>query len=298
MKFPTLFFAFTIAIIVTGCGAGNEDARSEPTASSKQVQNMNGLTAEAGAPARAGASDQAKAVVDTDSPASPTPEVLQNRMVIRSATIAVRVENVEKSEQTVGQLVRGAGGYVGTATSSDLASENPVLTISMRVPAQSFDSILGRIEALGVRLSKSIASEDVTEQVVDMDARIRTMKVEEETYRRLLAKAQSTQEMIPLQTRLTELRGTIESITAQRASLAKQASLSTIQLTLQQNAILNKPPQDPNWLAQSWGSSTTTFGGLLRNLANIGIWLLVFSPLWAPILYFVLRNVRRSSRVA
>ncbi|AIE88047.1 hypothetical protein OP10G_4679 [Fimbriimonas ginsengisoli Gsoil 348] len=202
------------------------------------------------------------------------------------------MDSVEKAEKTVDKLVAGMGGYVDSATSSDLASEHPSISLTLRVPVGAFDQALDRFETLGVRLSKTIGSEDVTSQIVDLEARLKTMTATEETYRGLLRQTHQLQNVIELQDKLTEVRSQIESMAAQRKALSGLASLSTVTLTLQQSAVPAQAPADPNWLAQTWGESTSRLGGLMRSAAAIGIWAVVFSPLWAPVLWLLRRSYR------
>ena len=224
--------------------------------------------------------------------------LMKDRMVIRSANLTVRVDNVEKAEQAVNRIVERQGGYVTQAQSSDLASEYPSMTITMRVPVGKFAEILSGIEGLGVRLSKGISSEDVTEQVVDLEARLRTMGVQEETFRGLLRQSRDLNSIMSLEEKLTSIRSEIESLQAQRNSLAKQAAFSTITLTLEQAATGMAPAKDPNWLAESWGQATSAMGGLGRILAVIGIWVLVFSPVLVPLAFFGTRLSRLARKPA
>jgi hypothetical protein len=209
--------------------------------------------------------------------------LMQDRMVIRTAEMTVRVASVEKAELAVNRIVASHGGYINDATSSDLASDHPVMTITMRVPVESFDKIMSGIEALGVRLSKSIRAKDVTEEVVDLDARMKTMAIQEETFRGLLKNARDLDSVISLQDKLAVIRSEIESLLAQRTSLAKQASFSTITLTLEQAAVGAGPPSDPNWLAQAWGESSSSMGAFIRSFTVFLIWAIVFSPVWIPL---------------
>ncbi|MEZ0325837.1 MAG: DUF4349 domain-containing protein [Fimbriimonas sp.] len=249
---------------------------------------MDGMAVAASSPMKAKASSRMPAEENGFQLASQR-SVIQNRLVIRHADLTLRVDNLEKVEKNVQKLVRGFGGYVDNASSTDLDSDHPTLTVSMRVPSQSFDEAMSQIEALGIRTGKSIKSEDVTEQVVDMDARIKSMLVQEETYRALLKAARRLDDVISLQQQLTDVRGQIESIQGQRKSLASQASLSSISLTLTQSAIAHQAPKDPNWLAQTWGESTTQMGSLLRGVAAFAIWFAVFCPLWVPLLWLAVR---------
>jgi hypothetical protein len=223
--------------------------------------------------------------------------LVTQRSIIRRADVAVRVDNVEKAEKQVDRMVAALGGYVDSATSTDLASDKPTIALTLRVPVGAFDRAIDSLEGLGVRLSKTINSEDVTTQIVDLDARLRTLSATEETYRGLLRQTHALQNVIDLQDKLTEVRSQIESMAAQRKALSGMASLSTITVRLEQSAVPAQAPHDPNWLAQTWGESTSRLGELLRSLASVGIWILVFIPLWLPVLWFAGRAYRANRSV-
>jgi len=226
--------------------------------------------------------------------------LLSQRSVIRKAELAVRVDNVEKGEKSVNEIVEKLGGYVDSAQSADLASANPTIDISLRIPVAQFDNTLEKFESLGVRMSKTVSSEDVTGQIVDLDARLKTMQAQEETYRNLLRAARQLDNVITLQDKLTQVRGEIESMAAQRKTLGGLAAFSTISVHLQQSAAPVAPPSDPNWFGQVWGESTTTLGVAGRALTSFLVWLAVFSPFWAPALAIAWRlaRPRKPTRVA
>lgn len=222
---------------------------------------------------------------------TPAPETMP-RQVIRRAEVAVRVPNVEKAEREVNRIVLGWQGYVESANSSDLDTANPVLTMAIRVPVDRFDEGIAKLESLGVRLRKVVSSEDVTGQIVDLDARLSTLRAQEETYRGLLKRSSNLESVISLQDKLTEVRGTIESMSAQRKTLGSLASLSSISLRLEQDAVAHGVSKDPNWMAQTWGESTTALGGAVRVVVTIAMYLAVFSPIWLPIVWFIWRSTR------
>ncbi|HVL38208.1 MAG TPA: DUF4349 domain-containing protein [Fimbriimonadaceae bacterium] len=219
----------------------------------------------------------------------------QQRHVIRKAELSVRVESVEEAEKKAAKYIRDIHGYVATTNSTDLASDQPTLTMSVRVPVQHFDTALATFESLGARLSKRIESEDVTRQIVDFEARLKIMKTQEGLYRGMLERTKGQTEMLEVHQRLMDLRSQIESLTAQYQALAGLAKLSTIELTLQQSAMLAAAKQDPTWAKESWASATTTLGNILRTGGAFGIWLLVLAPIWIPIV-LVIRAALKAAR--
>lgn len=245
-----------------------------------------------GAPAAEAKSPAGSASQEREAPAV-APDKVPQRAVIRNGTLTVRVDNVEKAEDKVADLVQAAGGYVDSAESTDLAGAAPVLTMKLKIPARQFESTLEKLEALGARLAKKVSSEDVTASLVDMRARMKIMKAQEDVYRGFLAKSKNTQEMYDVQEKLMNLRGMIESLEGQEKSLAGLAALSTIELTLQQSAEgMAAATSDPNWAREAWGSSMSALGTLARIGGSGLIWLAVFSPFWLPAAWFLSRRLR------
>ena len=207
------------------------------------------------------------------------------RQVDRRADLGVRVENVEKAEKEVGRIVNGLSGYVESASSTDLAASQPILTISVRVPVGQFETTIAKFEALGTRLSKKISATDVTGQIVDLDARLKTLYAQEDVYRELLKRRGKLDEVLSIQQQLSSVRTEIESISGQRKAQARLAALSTISLTLEQGAVVVPPPTNPNWLAQTWSEASTGAKSSFQAIASVAIWILVYTPFWMPVLF-------------
>lgn len=213
---------------------------------------------------------------------------LVQRQVIRKAQLGVRVKNVEEAEKKATALVGQSGGYVEGTSSSDLAGANARITLTVRVPANKFDEILSGFSGLGVPVSKTISGEDVTAQLFDLDARLKTLAAEEETLRGFMKGARDLNTMMDVQRRITDVRTEIETIAGRRKHLGELAALSTITLSLAQSAE-HAPiaPRDQNWALEAWGQATGSFMGLIRKLGTMAIWLAVCSPIWVPLLLLV-----------
>lgn len=250
------------------------------------------------APASLAPESDARAAGGEGAAPAVSPDRVPQRAVIRNGELTVRVGNVEEAEDKVGELIRKAGGYIDSAASTDLAGSAPTLRMKLKVPAPQFETTLDQLESLGTRLAKSVGSEDVTASIVDMKARLKIMRAQEDVYRGLLSKSKSSQEMMEVQEKLMNLRGMIESLESQEKSLSALAALSTIDLTLQQSSeSMVGATNDPNWAREAWGASVSTLGTVARIGGSGLIWLAVFSPFWLPAAWFVGRHVRsRRSR--
>lgn len=212
-----------------------------------------------------------------------TPLLLQFRHVVRSATMTVRVQNVTKAEASATDAINAAGGYVESASSTDLAGQHPEVKLKLRVPVDAFEDSMQSLAALGTLQAKAVSSEDVTEQIVDMEQRLKTLRAKESALRGMMGKRGSVAEMQTVFSDLTSVREQIEQIDAKRASAAKLAAYSTIDLSLTQDAQTTVMPQDKDWAKQSWAQATGSSGEAFRVTAGGVMWLVAFSPFWIPV---------------
>ena len=149
---------------------------------------------------------------------------------------------------------------------------------------------------LGIATSKTIKGEDVTSQMVDLDARLKTLTAQEASYREMLRITRSGPENLTLREKLDGIRMEVERIAAQRSQMAGLASLSTIRLTLDQSLeAMPIPAKDQNWLQEAWAQASGAFMGAIRVIATGLIWLAVYSPIWLTAL-LILRHIVRSQR--
>ena len=279
-------------VTLGGCSGG--DSHSDFASAAKSSVGTAGLAAPrmfARSETRGADSVQAQAA----SGGAPS-QILTPRQVITSAQLTIRVNDLDKSEQDATTILTRTGGYVESAASTDLVGEHPSLRISYRIPSQKFQAAIKEFEGLGIRLAKSIASEDVTGQIVDLDARLKTLTAEEEAYRQILRQQRQVSGLLEVQRSLTEVRTQIEQITGQRKSLLGQAAMSNLQLTMEKSASNVALARDSNWMGQAFGESSSSLISGFRTAAVAGIWFVVFSPVWVPILFLAYRVLKPHDR--
>jgi hypothetical protein len=156
------------------------------------------------------------------------------------------------------------------------------VTTTVKIPQRQFAAAIAAFEGLGQRLEKSVQGEDVSGQIIDAAARIKTLSREEAGLNELLGSARKLDEMIMLRDRITQLRSEIEVLNAQRTNLSQRVAYSTLNLTLVQAAPLEMKASDPGWFNIAVSSAIQGAGEIYRGLAVLLINLFVFSPLWLP----------------
>lgn len=210
-----------------------------------------------------------------------TPIAYTQRQIIRQASLEVRVTSVDDAEKKALHFTKQAGGFVESSSSTGLAGSYPRMDLAIRVPVGKFDEVLESFTGLGVPLSKTISGEDVTAQLVDMEARLKTLAAQEDTLREMLKSTKTVKDMLEVQGRLTDVRTQIEQIAAQRKNMSELATLSTIRLSLLQSSETAPiAPKDQNWIGETWAQASTALMGALRKLVTAVIWLVVYSPIW------------------
>lgn len=208
------------------------------------------------------------------------------REIIKSGNIEVRVKEVADAATAITTMADGMSGFVESSNAT--GGQNPSASITLRVPAPRFEEAMKSIRALGVVLNESSSGSDVTAAVVDLEARIRTLRSEEETLRQILRQTRRIGEVLEVRDRLTQVRSEIESMSGQAKALKDQAAYSTITASLSQGPNPEAKDNDQPWAEDALNSALSSLSGFGRMLGTIGIYFLVFSPLWLPVLLIAL----------
>jgi hypothetical protein len=154
------------------------------------------------------------------------PEALA-RKVVYTADLKVVVTAVEPALVKARELAEKAGGYVQSQTKN---------VITIRVPADRFQAVLEQIEGLGSVTDKNVKAEDVTDQFVDLEARLKNARTVEGRLRELLARAKDVKEALEVERELKRLGEEIERIEGRLQYLRKMVALSTVTVALSTKA--------------------------------------------------------------
>jgi hypothetical protein len=160
------------------------------------------------------------------------------RKVIQNAEMTIETDNPSEGQQKIGVIAEKHGGFVVISESkhNEAASQNvasTVVNVVVRVPAQKFQAALDEIRAVGGRiLHEKSSGQDVTEEYIDLEARIRTKKALEAQFLEIMKQARKISDAMEVQTQLAEVRTEIERLEGRRRFLENQSALSTINVTL------------------------------------------------------------------
>lgn len=150
----------------------------------------------------------------------------EGREVIYTAELVVRVDDAEAAARQARDLVVAADGFVGQL-SSDLDGDREV-SLTLRIPAGELEGIIDELDDLGDVLQRDLDSQDVTDQVVDLERRIGNARVSADRLRELLAEADGVPNVLAIETELTKRETEIEVMTGQLQVVRDQVDLSTL----------------------------------------------------------------------
>lgn len=178
----------------------------------------------AGAPNEAGKAEGDQSQAGGQAPAL-------GRAIVYTGQITVRVERVPATAEQVRTLATSVGGFVGSEKSTSDGSRDQS-TITVRVPAKEFDSVLNQLGKLGKELDRSATTEDVTTTVVDLEARIAAQRASVDSVRRMFAQAKQLNEVVLLEKELTQRQAELDALLAKQRRLDDLVALSTVTVNL------------------------------------------------------------------
>ncbi len=157
--------------------------------------------------------------------------------IIFSSDISLETEKFDDTMAKIDIKVKETGSYIESSSISGTGKNDYDLryaSLIIRVPSGKFDQMKKAAEEWGTVTSSSTASQDVTKQYVDTEARIKTLKIQEERLLLLLGKAEKLEDIIVLEGRLSELRFEIESYTGTLQALDALVDYATIGVSVRE----------------------------------------------------------------
>jgi hypothetical protein len=219
----------------------------------------------------------------------------QQRSVIYTGTMSVKVDDVNQKAAEAISIVTGVSGVVG-ADKRTLDADRSFASLTLRVPADSFNATLDRLAKLGTEENRAITTEDVTEALIDIDARITTQRASVERVRTLLARANTVGEVVSIEGELTRREAELASLEQRKDRLSGLVSLSTITLTLRGPAAPAAPIEPETGFLAGLKSGWAAFLESVKVVLTIAGWLLPFALVVGIPLWIVLWYVRRRRR--
>ncbi|MGW6061431.1 DUF4349 domain-containing protein [Streptomyces sp. NPDC055189] len=247
------------ALALTGCSAGGGDSDDGGKAAGSAQEDVASGNKDDKGMGGGGRADQS---------GKKKPPELTGTHIIRTATLTVRVKDVPKALDEARAAATDAGGVVGDETTDRDDRGHERSRIVLRVPQDQYEEVLTSLEGTGKLIERKAKAQDVTDQVVDVDSRIKSQRASVARVRELMDKATKLSDVVTLEGELSSRQSELEALLAQQSSLKDRTSMSTITLSLSESAVKKAvaDDDDPTFvdaLSGGWSAFVT----MLRWLA-------------------------------
>lgn len=198
------------------------------------------------------------------------------RMIIWNADISMTVEDAQESMDAIQAAARGLGGYT-VSSESWLSNDQLHARLTIRVPAERFDETMARLRDMAVEVNhESANSDDVTDQYVDLESRLRHLEAKEAQLIEFMDEAEDTEAALAVYDHLAQTQAEIEQVKGRMTYLEKLSAMATITAEL-------RPEEAPvDILEEGWKpgytlrSAARALVNTLETLGNIFIWLVAY----------------------
>jgi len=215
-----------------------------------------------------------------DVQANAVPEVA-SRLVIRNAQIALVVDDPSQTIDNITGLTQRLGGFVVRANLQQRQGSDGIErtygTITVRVPAESFEQAVQAIKKMAVKVNRNdITGQDVTEEYVDLQARLKNLEAARDQLQRIMDEATTTEGVLQVYQQLTQVQGEIEQVKGRIKYLQSASAMSEIEVNLTPSEAA-KPFTIGGWQPVGVAKDALMMTlRTLRGLANVVIWLLLY----------------------
>jgi hypothetical protein len=177
-----------------------------------------------------GPSPAAVGEITTAMPAGASVELRQgvpaDRLLVRRATIGLEVENPQTIAISARNIAQGLGGYIERSSEST----GRTVHVTMRVPTPALEAAMDAVSQLGRLRSRRLTTDDVTEQIVDLDARLTTLRATRDRLRRLLERTESISEIVTVEREIARIQNEVETLEARLEYLRRRATLAELNI--------------------------------------------------------------------
>ncbi len=207
-----------------------------------------------------------------------------DRLIVRNVSVSMLVDDISATLDSISAVAGGVGGFV-VSTQLSGEEESRLGFVTIRVPADQLDGVLNRIRDMAVRiLTEFSSSQDVTEEYVDLDARVRNLERAEQQFLDILERAETVEDTLKVQRELSGVQGQLEQLKGRMQYLERTSATSLISVDL-------RPASSPGRLVEPGWKPLETAKDAVRGLADFGQGLTdvairvgVFAPVWLSIL--------------
>lgn len=289
-KCLSILLTLVLLLTLTACG-GNSSAKAEAGYDMAAPEEM----------------DNGSIVSDSkESPASAA--LPEGRKLIRTVRMEAETEDLNTLLSALDEKIAALNGYVEGREvyngSIHATRRYRHASMTIRVPAENLNGFVEHIEGASNVVSSNEYIDDVTTQYVDTESRVAALEIEQERLLELLSKAETMEDILTIEDRLTDVRYELENMASQLKVLDNQVTYATVHLEITEvqeyTPIVEEEPTVWERITDGFGESIE---GITDDIVEFFIWVVVNSPyllVWALVLTAILltaRKIRKKKKV-
>lgn len=188
--------------------------------------------------------------------------------IIRNADLNLAVKKAQEVAGQIEEEASQAGGFMASSTQSKGQGDKLRVEMTLRIPSGSFAKFMSFLEELGDVKYKRIYTEDVTQQYIDLSAKVESLTIQEKRLQEILSQATKVEDLLRIEQEIARVRGEIDSYTGQLRYLTNKVELSTIELTLQETGLEREELKVAN-IDGTWSKSQSAFIASINQLLTM-----------------------------
>lgn len=198
-------------------------------------------------------------------------------MIVYNGSLELVVSDALQAQEDVQRVIEGVNGYV--VSSESYRYEQGLITVNMRVrvPAEKFHEVMAQLRKLALEVNHdSTSSEDVTQEYVDLESKLRALEAKAARLEELMKEAEDTEAVLAVYRELSATQQEIEQVKGRMQYLERSSAMATISVTLTPDE-LSRPVEVAGWRPQ--GTAKRAVEALLNTLKFLGnalIWIVIY----------------------
>ncbi len=254
---PVVIFAFLLLIVTAGCVSSQNFSLRDSSKPSTPLAGMDYS-------------------LQDEVTANNKNTIPIERKIISNAYLQIEVNSAESAVNKITNITQAHGGFISSSSLSNIGGRSNG-QVTFRVPQADFYPAIEEIEALGTVESRQVSGQDVTEEFIDLDARLGNLKKQELRLQEILKTAVTVKDILEVEHELERVRGEIERLTGRLNFLNQSVEMSTITVSAIEPA---------SFVSSGTGVADTlrqAAGGFIESLRSI----IIFTGYIIPVLLFI-----------
>ncbi|MBO4693462.1 MAG: DUF4349 domain-containing protein [Clostridia bacterium] len=274
-----IFSLFMVAVMLCGCGQSADKSGAKNNADEYYGDVFENSDI-------ADIKSEAKSANDSQSTGT-SEQVTQSRKIIEYVNLTVETKKFDELIKSINSAVKKSGGYIENSQiggNSYYGSDSRTAQLKIRIPKDKQSDFSDFMSENSNIVNRSVSTEDVTDEYIDTQSRIKALTIEKETLEKLLAQSANVKDTLTVYERLTDVIAEIESYQGKLNQMDNLIDYTTFTVDIEE-VEKETDVKKQNWFTKTWK-------GFVNSLSNVGNGLLnFFSFAFSAIPYLILPAV-------